>query len=310
MYRILFIIFSSFIIFVFISCAPDEELYDLQSIVIDYNKEGKDVITNKKYAIRKTADNIINNIEYNGKVRGAQGMAVRNNVMYRLYDTGICQTLDISDIDNPQIMYTFELGSYISSNHCNCAQFLPQHSNEESTYLYIAGLKGKCFVEKIKENSSTLFQTITLGELEIFDKQNRFNIICGDDSYLYLFGEEGTNQKLYFAKIKRPNIEDGDYTITKDDILDYWYEPNYRYSESVWQGGKVYNGKLHFVFGTTSSKRQIIIYDMNNHSKVEIIELDDYISEELEDIEIVNNNIIIVLYGGKGYYIISDVKNT
>ena len=230
-------------------------------------------------------------------------------ITFRFPNTGICQTFDVSDIENPIPISQFELGSYMQSNHGNCAQFLPRFSDEECSYLYVAGLQGKCFVEKTNRFSSTLVQTITLGELEVFNNQQRFNIICGDDSCLWLFGQDVTDQKLYFAKIKRPDLSVEDYRIEQSDILDYWSESDYVYNECVWQGGKVYNGKLFFVFGTPSSKRRIVVYDTNTHRQMEIIELDDYISEELEDCEIMDGKIIIAIYGGKGYYVLDNVKS-
>ena len=234
-------------------------------------------------------------------------MAINDHVMYRLYDTGICQTFDISDIDNPIPISHFELGSYMQSNHCNCAQFLQKSSSEEFLYLYVTGLQGKCFVEKIDSFSSTLVQTITLDKLKVFNNQQRYNIICGDDSFLWLFGEDETDHLLYFAKIKRPNINLENYTLKQSDILDYWFYSDYIYCESVWQGGKVYNGKLYFVFGTPSSNRRIVVYDMITHSQVDSIELNEYITEELEDCEILDGKIILSINGGCGYYVLDKI---
>lgn len=279
------------------SCATNDDIIGEDFNVVD------------SYSIRKTGFNIINSINFQGLNRSAQGMAIDNYVMYRLYDTGICQTFDISDIENPIPICQFELGSYMQSNHGNCAQFLPRFSDEEYSYLYVAGLQGKCFVERINRSSSTLVQTITLGKLEMFNNQQRFNIVCGDDSCLWLFGEDEIDRKLHFAKIKRPSLNIGDYCIGQSDILDYWSESDYVYDECVWQGGKVYNGKLFFVFGTPSSKRRIVVYDTNTHSKVETIELNDYISEELEDCEILDGKIIIAIYGGRGYYVMDNVQS-
>ena len=49
--------------------------------------------------------------------RGGQGMAIHDRIMYRLYDTGLCQTFDLSDLAYPKKIASFELGSHASSNH-------------------------------------------------------------------------------------------------------------------------------------------------------------------------------------------------
>ena len=260
------------------------------------------------YSIKKTGFNIVNSINYQGLDRSAQGMAIENKVMYRFPNTGICETFDISDIENPIPISLFELGSYMHNNHCNSAQFLPRFSDEENSYLYVAGLYGKCFVEKINRYSSTLVQTITLGQLDMLCNQQMFNIICGDDFSLWLFGEDEADRKLHFAKIKRPDLSNEDYYIKESDILDHWSESDYVYNDSVWQGGKVYNGKLYFVFGTYSSNRRIVVYDTSTHNRVDIIELNDNIVEELEDCDILDGKIVLTINGRNGYYVLNKEK--
>ena len=79
----------------------------------------------RKYIVRKVGTNIVNYVTYNESNKSAQGMAVYGNTMYRLYNTGICQLFDISDIYNPKPLIIFALGSFGSMNHSNCAQFAP-----------------------------------------------------------------------------------------------------------------------------------------------------------------------------------------
>ena len=246
-----------------------------------------------------------NSLIYKGVNRTCQGVAIKDGVMYRLYNTGVCQTFDISELDCPQPLNMFELGSFLSTNHCNCTQFSPESfSTRDSALLYVAGLHGKCFVERITRESSKLVQTITLDTISMFNNQVRFNMLCGDDSHIWLFGEDRDNQTLYFAKARRPSIDEGDVTLSSNDIMDYWSESNYVYQESVWQGGKVYDGKLYYVFGTKSSDRHISVYDTKTHTKLQNIDLNPFVAEEPEDIEIVDNLIILTVYGGFGYYLI------
>ena len=297
-----------FILFAFLfsntSCYGNDDYETiLDTIVVNNNTNN----LSTKYNIRKVGTYTVNSLTYKGINRSAQGMAINGNVMFRLYNTGVCQTFDISDIDNPIPLHVFELGSFWHKNHCNSAQFIKKSLFEQApSLLYVSGLFGKCFVEEVTDSTSKLVQTITLNKLTIFNDFNHVNIICGDDNYLWFMG--GSTTTLHFGKLRKPDITEKDVILTEEDVLDFWSESDYIYSESVWQGGKVYNGLLYFVFGSNSSHSHIAIYDTATHLKVEDIELDSYVKEEPEDCDIVDGNIILTINGGKGYYIISPVE--
>lgn len=262
-------------------------------------------VNNFPFTIRKTAIGLSNYLTYNGNNLSCQGMAIRHNKMYRLYITGVCQIYDITDINHPVFQKRFELGSYSPTNHSNGAQF---DINSTENILYVSGLKGKCYVEKITNDSSVLIQCITLPEFDFFNNSLSFNIVCGDDGYLWLMGSSNSIQTLFFAKVRKPEIDEGDVILTRNDIMEYWSETNYNYKESIWQGGKVYGGKLYYVFGSRSSKRHIAIYDTKTHQKIQDYDLNDFVDEEPEDCDFLDNDIILTLYGGKGYYVISPIE--
>lgn len=296
------------------SCGQDSEENYLDTVVY---KKASDSSSSRQtqsvddiYTIRKTGLNVINNLTYNGRFLSSQGVAISDDILFRLYDSGVCQTYNISDIDNPIPLNIFELGSFYSSNHCNTAQFGSNdlYNNGIPLILYVASVRGKCFVEEIYESYSVLAQTISLKQLEVFFNTNSLNIISGDDSYLWIFGSQG--DKLVFGKARKPLLSEGDVELSEDDIIDYWYESGYNYSDNAWQGGKVYNGKLYFVFGSSNTHKHIAIYDTKTHSKIEDIILDGFVSEEPEDCEIIGDDILLMTYGGKGFYIISKNKET
>lgn len=298
-----------------ISCGQDDEEKYLDTVVYTQNKP--DGASSRQvqsvdglYTIRKTGLNVNNSPTHNGRTLSSQGAAISDVILFRLYDSGICQTYNISDIDNPIPLNIFELGSFYSSNHCNTAQFASKnlYNNGIPLLLYVAGLRGKCFVEEIYESYSVLAQTISLKKLEVFFNTNSLNIISGDDSYLWIFGSQG--DKLVFGKARKPLLSEGDVELSEDDIIDYWFESGYNYSDNAWQGGKVYNGKLYFVFGFSNTHKHIAIYDTNTHSKIEDINLDGFVSEEPEDCEIIGEDILLMTNGGKGYYIISKHKES
>lgn len=252
--------------------------------------------------IRKVAKGFQNECPFDGFSLIGEGVAVNGTTMYRVYDKGVCQTFDISDIENPKPIATFELGSYVPSNHANCSQFF--QDEDGTVYLYVSGLRGKCFVERITETSSSLVQTISLNEMDLFQGSKRLNMICGDDGFLWLFGSDNKGECLLFAKARRPETGEGDVTLKMGDILDYWSDSEYVYNESVWQGGKMYEGNLFFVFGTAVSRRHIAVYNIYTHELSMDIDLNEYVHEEPEDCELLDGKILLAIYGGTGYYVI------
>lgn len=262
----------------------------------------------KVLSIRKSGEGIGNSCDLNGIAQTGQGFAVYNGIAYRLYNTGLCQTYDIKDIDAPVKIATFPLGSSRQSNHSNCAQFGADAKGDP--LLYISGLSGKCFIERICPDGSDLVQTLTLPALEIYNISTTMNIICGDDGYLWAFGNALSGDALTFAKLRRPDVSEGDISLTGNDVLDYWTEEGYVYFESVWQGGMVYDGLLYFVFGTVDSRRHMTIYDTQTHQKVYDIALDELIREEPEDCEFVDGKILLAINGSTGYYIFDVEKKS
>lgn len=253
--------------------------------------------------IRKTATNIVNECYFQNHYYPAQGIAINNKTLYRLYDTGICMTYDITDVNHPSLLSTFELKSRRAKNHCNCAQIL--QLDDDKVYLYIAGLSGKCFVEQITPYASTHIQTITLPKLDVFNSSQSLNIICGDDGYLWMFGESHENQTLYFAKTHLPSIEEKEVVLSANDIVDLWCESNYLYDQSVWQGGMIHDGYLFFVFGLNTDNKHIVVYDTTTHKKEMDINLNGIVSEEPEDCDLLlDGQILLSINGGKGYYLI------
>ena len=256
-------------------------------------------ISDPELSIRKTGFNMINNLEIENRFFQCQGMAINGNIMYRLHSSGICKTYDISDIDNPVPLHIFHLGSYMWSNHCNTAQF---YKEDDNTFLYIAGSNKKCFVEIIDGDSSKLIQTISFStDSYTMD----FNIICGDDGYLWAFGGMTPSGTLNLLKLRKPKFNVGDVTLTDNDVLEsFVLETDYNYYSKIWQGGKCYNGKLFFLFGSFTSGKELAIYDTHNGKLLYQIKLDGYIEDEPEDCELLDNKIILTSYGGNGYYII------
>lgn len=250
----------------------------------------------------KIGEEFSNYYYYDGKKLSAQGIAIIGNNLYRFFERGICESFDITNLNEIQRISTFKLGSFSSSNHCNCAQiYITPHKD---TLLYLAGMGGKCYVERINKSGSTLLQTITMPELALFDNAVHLNMICGDKGYLWFFGHSQSKGTLHFAKALRPNEKHREVEFSTNDVKEHWSEEGYEYNKSVWQGGKVYGDYLYFLFGTQSSHKHISIYNILTHEKENDINLDGLIKEEPEDCEIIENLILLAVNGGKGFYII------
>ena len=281
----------------FLSCTKKAE-------VIDVNRVQNRVVNTGVFqisSIEKHAGSLDNYCFFQGQKRVGQAVAIHDKILYRLFNTGVCQTYDIEDVSNPVLLSTFVLGSYGSANPCNCAQFVEQDGD---LYLYVAGLRGMCYVEKLTSNSATLIQTISLKKLSILRDSQRLNIIAGDDGYLWMFGSDEQGMELLFAKAVKPSFEEKYVYISESEIVDYWRESDYVYKESVWQGGMIYDGYLFFLFGSPSSDSHLAIYDTSTHTKVNDFNLNDVIDEEPEDCDFFGGYILLAINDGRGYYLI------
>ena len=289
-------------------------LYVLSAFSCVSKVEGRfDVLDNadriKLVSIKKIYSTLSNSCSYQNKSQSGQGMAIQGDRMYRLFNSGICKIYSISDPNDPLLISTLEMGSYGKDNHCNCAQF--DIREDGSVFLYISsvrelnGLRGKCYVEKITGTSFKLVQTITVGEISFLSNYKGFNIICGDDGYLWLFGFDISGDNMVFVKALKPSVLLPNVELGEDDVVDYWFDSDYTYNESVTQGGTVHGGYLYSVFGTKSTNRHIAIYDINRHHKVGDINLNEFVKEEPEDCDFYGNDLILAIYGDAGYYALS-----
>lgn len=223
----------------------------------------------------------------------AQGMAIYNGVMAQLYNTGYCALYDISGAV-PTLIKAFPLGSYqVANNHSNSAQFDSRVIEGEFPYLYVAACNvHKCFVEKITREGSTLLQTITLNLSDY--PMGGSNIQVGDDGYLWLVSNYSTSYR--FIKLRKPTISEGDVTLTNADIVDAWLVDGYN-SADTWQGCKIYNGKLYWLYGGTYGNRGIWVFDTATHAMTHNISLNAFTRAELEDLDIYNERMYITCYG-------------
>lgn len=235
------------------------------------------------------------NYYYGDACLTAQGAAILDNHLYRIYDYGICKVFRMDRIYASYVS-EFKLKSFHKGNHANCAQI-----DKLTGYLYESEyFERRCNVEEINKDSSTFIQTIRIEETVKLGDSN-LNIIKGDDGFLWAFGgPECGSGILYFFKFKLPSANIPEVTLSDNDLVDSWTD----YNEIASQGGIIRNGRLYYLSGNAYSYKKLLIYDTLNKCLLRSIDLSDIIIEEPEDCDFLDDRLIITVYGSKAYYVL------
>ena len=192
----------------------------------------------------------------------------------------------------------FKLASYKSGNHMNGVQFYPN-----SDILYSSEFYERNFnVEKVilSEGKSEYLQKIVIEDTG-FLENCKLNIICGDDGFLWVFGAPGDALgKMHFVKFRCPDLSLKEVTIGRNEVLEHWMIVD----DIFMQGGKIKNGYLYFVSGSAYYKKRLMVFNIHTKTLYRDILLNDIITEEPEDCDIINNKLIITVCGGTSYYVI------
>lgn len=220
----------------------------------------------------------------NGKA--AQGMAIYNGYMFQLHNEGMVRVWDIRKT-NPILINEFDLGSAGDTNHANSAQFDKSETDTGFPLLYVGGCvasKREMYVEKISLSGSDLLQIISFDEtIQSIPNTNQLSCIIGDDGFIWVNNHDG--DKAYFTKLRKPSIEEGNITLSQEDVVDSWAVDYDHYNETR-QDISVYNGKLFFEYGGTHGMRGVKIFDTSTHRVINNINLTDYVSAEFEGMDI------------------------
>lgn len=264
-----------------------------------YVGEPIQVKRNEYFVGRMGQSSIPQYITYSGAKLGGQGCAIIGNTLFRLYDRGVCRTYRIDDAYNFDLIAEFALASYSESNHCNSAQFGQILSDTGFPYLYVsAGTENKCYVEKVGKDNSSLVQTISYNITPYNGENVHFNAQCGDDGYFYLFAPSSLTE-LVIIKLRLPNINEGNVTLTNDDIIDSFTFPHLYNEDGQTQGGKIYGGKLYWLMGAnryySTWKRQLLVFDIAQKSLASRVDLSDTIEHEVEDLDFFNGCAIVAV---------------
>ena len=270
-----------------LSCNTD----DLDYRLIDYwNVDG---VVIKKY------DNKVmpNYATLDGSSLTAQGCAISGSIMYRFYNGGYCKAFEISDDFNIRLVTEFQMDSYHDGNHMNCAQFYPK-----SDILYSSEFNMRtCNVEKINltDSNSVQLQRIHINETENLG-HGFLNIVCGDDGFLWAFGDYG-NGTICLLKFLLPDTikSNNNVHIGDDDVLGKWFHVD----DICLQGGLVKNGFIYLLSGSYTDKRYLFIFDSSTGALSKKINLNAIVKEEPEDCDFYKNHLIITVFGGSSFYV-------
>lgn len=260
----------------------DESVYpniDTSYSVIPYTGQRLSIRTNQCFGVKVW-----------GGIRAAsqQGMAIYGNLLVSFGSNNTHYIYTIGTNGSLTQVSTFSL----STEHSNALQFAPTiEDGQVYPYLYVAGLDSrKCYVVRIGEDyTATIVQTITA-------PIDAYQTIIGDDGYLWGSGNSGGSKPRVFTKFRKVAVSEGDITLTSDDILEQFATDKIYNSDNVTaQGWSVKYGKVWFCYGAAGAGklRGVDVYNTANHRREAEIDLTDYTSLELEDLDFYNNAMII-----------------
>ena len=250
-----------------------------------------------------------------------QGFAVFGNNLISLSNKGICQLATYTGIRVVE-GNRFNLESYETTNHANCASFghtIP--AGYDFPYLYIARCYDghrTCLVERLELNKSTLMQTISIGTYKgEVDSNSDIQYVVSDDNFLYVFGNTKSafsiaGNKFVVAKFQVPIVDknvpivDKNIALDMNNAIEFYYMEDFGYTPGqVLQGCCIKNG-LMFIpvgYGDSSSPSQLLVWNLGKKRIQNRINLSSITTGEIEDCAIWNNK-LMARYGNGNLYLI------
>lgn len=258
---------------------------------------------------------VCNDSEFEGKKYYAQGISIYGNHMFRLSreskdDKALCTVFELKNDQPYRVIDKFYLGFNEGSAHVNTCQFGNMVDLKSGfPLLYVRnGSKHACVVERISLHGSEVVQRINIDIKDIFPHGGgEGNTIMGDDGYLWYFGE--TNGYQYFAKFTPPSLNKKEVILTADNMVESWEIPiTDNYESRTWQGGKIKDGKLYFLYGTGVDSNRLYVFDTKTKQQISLIPLSSII-EEVEDLDFTDSSLFIGISSAKnGIYRLNNIN--
>lgn len=277
------------------------EAYSSNNSIIYYEGNKLNIPISRKNALSSVkigTRTLSNDTVFNNVLYYSQGMAFYNDYLFRIGygkdKKGLCQIFDISNKENITLVNRYYLDFSGDGTHSNCCQFDTLINDGYFPLLYITNGNKSCIVEKVTFEGSEVVQTINVNDTGIFvHETGGFNYIIGDDGFIWAFGEYNGYQ--FFAKFNKPNLALSIVELTIDDVVDSWeVEVSDGYTDRIWQGGKIRDGRLYFLYGSRTENNRLYVFNTSTHEQEAFIPLSS-INEEVEDIDFHNGAMYIGL---------------
>lgn len=248
------------------------------------------------------------------KNQPAEGFAIYQNKAFLFNNGGACRILNLG---TGKIEKVFMLASANKFNHVNTACFGNEYVGANKLpviYISECGQRSRCFVENIANDTVSIVQVIEVvhngipinaGEW-IIDNQRGFLYsicMCKDQK-----DSEG-NVPNVITKYRLPKLDDGmEVFLTERDVLDSFVVsfPN------LLQGGKIRDNRMYVVVGLQQSSserkeagRALIVIDLVNRKMIRKQDLTYITTNEPEDLDFYDGNILIFTGQQGGLY---DIK--
>lgn len=250
--------------------------------------------------------------------QGYQGMAIYNDYLVSLQNTGQATIYQLSD-DGLQKLHQFPLASLMPENHANVAFFGTERykKTDEFPLLYVSqcskqrynGLKDVCFVERISlTEAPKLVQTIILDDTEgLFGYALQWMI---DYKHNHLIGYGNTIENMGKGNRWRtmifpmPKLSDGAvvHLQPKDAIDNYCIQdldPRFP-SNHIGQGACVIKDQMFIPVGLGTEAHPSILYIWNLKKKRldHILNFQQQVPHEFEDCDLYHGDLIMQTNGG------------
>lgn len=251
---------------------------------------------------------------------GYQGCEIYGDYFLSGQDTGFLTIYDITTNGLKKKSGPFKMACWNKSNHSNVFSFgnLKYAADDPFPLLYVSqcqrqtinGMKDVVYVERISVDmkSTTLVQTICFK-----DRKHLFGyalqwVIDRDNNYLYGYGNTVGNSnplnKHRIVKFRLPSLDestDGVVYLTEEDLLEnYLIEDTYAAPfMPIGQGLFIRNGRLFMPtgFGTEKAPSLLYVWNLQNRSMQNIIDLRKATKGELEDCAAYRGDLMIQSQG-------------
>ena len=248
-----------------------------------------------------------------------QGADVYNGLLFACFHTGVVGVYDFTN-HNKTPLAKFNLGSFGTGNHANCANFSRKFyaGNTQFPLLYVTGGNDvatmRCEVENITESggvySSTRVQSITFsqdgfaaaGLEEIWGWPNW--LVDAENGFIYVFTSryrssltEHYDDNAYIAnKYRLPDPTTGDVTIGLAELVE---QKVFNFDTHYTQSGCVFDNKIIYVYGlgSVAFPFNIRVYDLLTNSLSSSINVAT--TSEPESCFVLDGKLFVVMVDGK-----------